>query len=188
MEANSMDYKELRIADLINGYILDDKREMYSCIFCGKSYELNQIYKFGDNLYNAKGAIRKHIAEDHNGVFNSLIKLDKDISGLTEIQTDILANNFEGLSNKEIAEILGISPATVRSHNFKLQKQKRQAKILLTILALIDRNNAQKKTDEKSLITKLQDAEENSEIDKEELETESEWDMLHPFFTKYNLR
>lgn len=45
---------------------------------------------------------------------------------------------MEKKESKKLAEEMGISPSTVRTHKFYLQKLKRQSKIFLTIMNLLE--------------------------------------------------
>ena len=67
-----------------------------------------------------------------------MLELDKTLNGLTEVQKTLLSCIYEGKSTDEIGEIMGISTATVRAHKFNLQKAKREAKILLALLEILE--------------------------------------------------
>ena len=71
-----------------------------------------------------------------------MLELDKTLNGLTEVQKTLLSCIYEGKSTDEIGEIMGISTATVRAHKFNLQKAKREAKILLTLIGDSGRRGA----------------------------------------------
>jgi DNA-binding NarL/FixJ family response regulator len=65
----------------------------------------------------ARMVVRSFKAEAHSG------KKDSEADGLSDRESEILALLSEGLSNKEIAARLGISPATVRSHLMNIFKK-----------------------------------------------------------------
>ncbi|WP_242851255.1 hypothetical protein [Clostridium sp. DMHC 10] len=85
------------IEDIKRGYIYDDKKEIYTCIICGESFEKGVIYKSGDDFYEAEKYMKLHIVKEHGSVFDYLINMNKAYTGLTDIQSEYLAyykNNF----------------------------------------------------------------------------------------------
>lgn len=169
------DLNELTIEELTQGYSFDLKEKIYKCIFCNKTFIEGYIYENEDGLMTAKKAMEIHIQNEHNGVFNSLLSLEKDINGITEIQKKLLFAIFEKKDNKEIAKELEIAPSTVRAHKFYLQKMQREAKILLAILEAMEKESA--------LANYVID--EKERLDGEKILSIN---SLHPFFTQYNLK
>ena len=86
---------------------------------------------------------------------------------------------MEKKESKKLAEEMGISPSTVRTHKFYLQKLKRQSKIFLTIMNLLE---LQEKEVESEELLK------NEKLNEELLKSSCESNTLHPFFTQYNLK
>ena len=86
---------------------------------------------------------------------------------------------MERKESKKLAEEMGISQSTVRTHKFYLQKLKRQSKIFLTIMNLLELQEREEESKEFLKIEKL-----NEEFLKNSYESNS----LHPFFTQYNLK
>lgn len=178
-----MEFKELTLAELSCGYFRAKETGRLTCIFCGESFEEGIVYPSRGRSVTARRAVAEHIFDQHGGVFHGLIQLDKQINGLSEAQKDILTGMYEGTDNKELGEELRISAATVRTHKFNIQKMKRQAQILLAILAQIE--------DEELVAARKQL--EPDEAKKDALEIpQSDQDfrrnMLHPFFTQFDLK
>lgn len=181
-----MEFKELALAELDRGYSRSNSGEC-TCIFCGETFDEELIYTSRDRLVNGKRAVREHIIDVHGGTFNALIELDKQISGLTDVQKTVLEGLYENKSNKELSEEMGISLATVRTHKFNIQKMKREAKILLALLDQIEDEEiveSRRKLESDSPQSKASEMKEFN-IDKNR---EYAVNNLHPFFTTFNLK
>ena len=130
------------IEELKNGFILRersvDKAKIYTCLFCHAQYDAGDIYTFKKLLVNGEKAIRLHIAEEHGGVFNSLIATDKELTGLTDTQKEFLKHYHDGLADKEIAEKMNISASTVRYQRFSFREKAKQAKMILAMSELLE--------------------------------------------------
>ncbi len=129
------------IEDLMNGYVYDSGHRVYICIFCGKVYEEDLIYKYGEQLFSARKAVEAHINEEHNGSFDMLVEQEKRLTGLSDRQVEIFKILFTESDNKNIAEKMETTPATVRSYKFKLREKLRQSKIYSALFYLIEQKN-----------------------------------------------
>lgn len=172
---NIKNFKELEVEDLVNGYIKQDGENVYICVFCGEVFEEGVIYVSRDRMVTAQKAITEHINDEHESVFENLISLDKQINGLSDTQKKILSAMYEKKDPKVISEEMGISPATVRTHKFNLQKMKREAKIFIALMKMIENEHD---------LTEIKKIDENV---KEETVQVKEPDMfslnsLNPFF------
>lgn len=172
---NIKNFKELEVEDLVNGYIKQDEENVYICVFCGEVFEEGVIYVSRDRMVTAQKAITEHINDEHESVFENLISLDKQINGLSDTQKKILSAMYEKKDPKVISEEMGISPATVRTHKFNLQKMKREAKIFIALMKMIENEHD---------LTEIKKIDENI---KEETVQVKEPDMfslnsLNPFF------
>lgn len=176
---NSKDFKELRMEELYRGYIQEENGQGYSCIFCGEYFEEGVIYTSRERMVTAEKAAIEHIEDEHGGVFKSLISLDKQISGLSDIQKSMLIAMFSRKDVKVIGEEMGISPATVRAHKFNLQKMKREAKIFLTLMEAIEKNNSLNNQCNISI-----DEKNNTELANPIGDEVFSLNLLHPFFTQ----
>lgn len=169
---------DLEIEDLVKGYTYNPETNEYRCLFCKEIFEEGYIYEYEEKLMSAEKRMKIHIEEEHNGVFLSLLGLEKEINGLSDIQKKLLLLLAEKKDNKDIAEDMGITTSTVRTHKFYLQKMKRQAKILLALMEALE---IEEKKDKKLELKNERD---------EKLKTEKIFSInsLHPFFTQYNLK
>ena len=157
-----MELKELTVSELSSGYYRSKETGQLTCIFCGEAFEEGLIYNSRGRNVTAQRAIAEHIFDRHGGVFHGLIQLDKQINGLSELH---------------------ISTATVRTHKFNIQKTKRQAQILLAILAQIE--------DEELVAARKQLSDESAEkapIDFPKPNQDFCRNTLHPFFTTFDLK
>lgn len=180
-----MEFKELTVEELATGYTRSEKKKLYTCIFCGETFEEGLIHTSRDRMVTAERAALEHVYDQHGGVFDSLISLDKQINGISDTQKEILTGMYQGKDNKELCAEMGISSATVRTHKFNLQKMKREAKILLALLEQIENED---------LISERQKLSEGSEPKPAEVKIPEKvkkdfgGNNLHPFFTQFNLK
>lgn len=141
-----MDYDKLlnsSLEDIKKGYI--NENEYFECLFCSFKTEKGLIYKKDEVFYEAEKFMKLHIELNHSSVFETLIKLDKKVTGLSEHQNKILSLFYLGKNDSEIQEELGVgSSSTVRNHRFVLKEKERQAKIFLTLMELLKENNVKK--------------------------------------------
>lgn len=126
------------VEDIERGYIYDEKKEIYICLICGKTYDDGVIYKEGEKFYDAKKYTRLHIKSSHKSVFDYLINMSKMYTGITDMQKQFLVLYENGLSDKEIAEKMMTSNSTVRNYRFKLKEKEKQAKVFMAIMNIID--------------------------------------------------
>lgn len=136
------------IEELANGYTYDALNDEYACLLCNESFEDGIIYPIDGILHEAKKAVKRHIEDAHNSVFDYLIQLDKKYTGLSQHQKEILHYFEKGLSDKEIVEAQGGgSTSTIRNHRFKLKEKEKQAKVFLTLMNLLHKDTNSKKED-----------------------------------------
>lgn len=177
-----MEFKELTVMELASGYMKSEEEHKYTCIFCGETFEEGLIYTSRGRMVTAQQAASEHVYDRHDGPFYGLIGLDKQVSGLSEVQKDVLEGMYLEKDNKALGQELNISPATVRTHKFNLQKMKREAKIFLAVMEQLE--NSQLIAERKRLAS-----EEKAKADTKELKgKEFTGNTLHPFFTQFNLK
>jgi hypothetical protein len=125
------------LADIKQGYVFREQAAEYVCLVCGKVFADGEIYPDGDRLYEARKAVKLHIAASHGSPFDFLLGLDKKLTGLTELQKSVLQLSRAGHGDNEVARELGAgSPSTVRNHRFALRERQKQAKVFLAIMEL----------------------------------------------------
>lgn len=175
-------FKDLSVEELSLGYTVEDAGTAYRCIFCGETFEKGIIYTSGGKSIDACRAVTEHVYREHGGAFEALVSLDKQVNGLTDVQKKLLTSMYEGMENKEISEELDINSATVRTHKFKLQKMKREAKIFLALLEHIE--NEELCAYEERIKADLERSPEEILLP----DNDFTGNALHPFFTNFNLK
>lgn len=171
---------DLNINELIQGYTQDEVIGSYQCIFCSEEFNEGVIYFSRGRNVDAKRAAAEHVYDKHGGPFEGLLLLDREINGLTDIQKTLLKSMYKEEDNKTISEKLDVKGSTVRTHKFKLQQLKREAKIFLALFEYIENNNVISKDRELS-----KDMEDTDLLD---FEQSFKGNVLHPFFAQLNLK
>ncbi len=143
-----MDHHELfwsaSIEELKKGYTLNDEQGIFTCIICGGRFKKGIIYPADGLLFEAELAAQKHVEQKHGHPFSYLTGLNKKFTGLSDQQRDLLLSFKEGISDKETAAKLGVSPSTIRAHRFKLKEKEKQAKVFLAIMQLLNEDDSSK--------------------------------------------
>ena len=130
------------IEEVKQGYIEEDKA--YKCIICEEEFEKGRIYEIDSLLYDARKATLAHIEERHNSMLQYLLDMNSTYIGLSEIQRELLTLVAMGLTDKEIAERLGVAQSTIRNHRYKLREKEKQARLFLALMDLISTNTNKK--------------------------------------------
>lgn len=177
-----MEFKELTLEELTRGYVWSEEEQLYQCIFCGDKMEEGLIYSSRGKTVNALRAMQEHIFDEHGSVFECLLNLDKQMNGLSDAQKDVLEGLYYEKDNKAIGKEMGISDATVRTYKFNLQKMKRRARIFLAMMEQIENE------DFIALRKRLEPEQNVENIRKPHFDTQFGANLLHPFFTQYNLK
>lgn len=128
--------RNLKLEELIQGYAQND--EACTCVLCGESFEKGRIYEIDGALYDAWGAVRRHITEQHGNTADFLLGREPKKIGISEIQQKLLQCMSQGMSDKEIAQEMEISQSTVRNHRFKLREKEKQAKLFLAMMGALE--------------------------------------------------
>ncbi|MCX8130370.1 MAG: DUF2087 domain-containing protein [Clostridia bacterium] len=124
------------LEELKCGYM--GKDNYYVCLLCGEKIEKGIIYPENGILYEAEKYMQIHINKSHQSVFEHLTGLDKRITGLSDHQNKLLKLFYQGKSDKEVQEELGIgSSSTIRNHRFALKEKERQSKVFLVMMELL---------------------------------------------------
>lgn len=74
---------------------------------CGREFIEGIIYPDGDLLYEAGKAVERHLSREHSSMFDYLLNMGKQYTGLTDLQRDLLSYFHKGYSDKEIAGMMG---------------------------------------------------------------------------------
>ncbi|MEN6324857.1 MAG: DUF2087 domain-containing protein [Syntrophomonas sp.] len=118
------------------GYI--EEANGFTCLLCCKKLEKGIVYSEDGVLYEAERYMRVHIEKAHGSVFDYLINLDRKLTGLTDHQKCLMQLFYQGKSDSEVQEALGIgSASTIRNHRFVLKEKERQSKVFLAMMELL---------------------------------------------------
>ena len=126
------------IEEIKKGYI--EKEDNIQCIICEEIFTKGKIYQINSELYEARKAAELHVEEKHKSMFEYLLNMNSIFTGITDIQKQLLTMFSKGLSDKEIASILGIAQSTIRNHRYKLREKEKQAKLFLAVMELLSKN------------------------------------------------
>lgn len=124
------------IETIKRGFITTDRG--YFCLICNKAFMKNEIFEMDGRFYNAEEKIIKHIEFYHEGVAGHLLSLEKKYTGVSSVQRSFIEHCREGLNDKEIAKVMGVSDSAVRFHRFSLKEKARQAKLFLALYDLTE--------------------------------------------------
>jgi hypothetical protein len=146
------------LEDVIRGYAYQEAAESYVCLVCGRLFEKGLIYAEGDNYYEAEKYARHHIKQEHGSMFDYLLGLNKKLTGLTDLQKNLLKLFHDGHSDNEIVRQLdGGSASTIRNHRFALREKEKQAKLFLAIMELLEQKSTSGKENARSAKQQLVD-------------------------------
>lgn len=109
----------------------------YCCIICDSSFEKGRIFETENGLYDAFGAVSQHLSSAHGTMAAHLLNQESSVTGLSEIQKNLISLLLQHKSDKEIGVELGIAPSTVRNHKFRLREKEKQAKVFLALMSLL---------------------------------------------------
>lgn len=123
------------LEELKKGYV--ESEEEYKCLICQEKFERGRIFEINSKLYDAEKATKIHIREKHKSMLDYLLNMNSSFIGISETQKDVVKLMAEGLSDKEIAKELNVTPSTIRSHRYKLREKEKQAKLFMTMMNLL---------------------------------------------------
>lgn len=106
----------------------------FVCPLCGTAYEKGRIYDMEGTLYDAGGARRRHMRVLHGSTADFLLAQSGSLTGLSQVQTELLLLISAGKTDREISAAMGIAPSTVRNHRFKLREKEKQARLFLALM------------------------------------------------------
>lgn len=125
---------ELNHLDFLAEYF--EEEELYRCAYCGECFEKERVYEHEDKLYSGKGMLKKHLLT--HDLVEEILKLPKSATGLTEVQETLVPLLHQGLKDQEIADVLKISPSTVRNHRFRLREKEKQSRIFIKLMEQLE--------------------------------------------------
>jgi DNA-binding CsgD family transcriptional regulator len=131
------------VSEIKKGFRLNRGTDSYICLFCGAEIENGLVVPIDAGYYTAERAMKLHISEKHGDAAEVLIGLGQAHTGLSHIQQTLLLSIARGRSDKEIAADLGgKAVSTVRNHRFHMRRRKKEAKVFLAIMELLDERSA----------------------------------------------
>ena len=131
------------VSALQNGFFRNEQTNACHCIVCGQAFEEGVVYPMGEQLLLAEKAAAKHVVQEHGDLFSLLLSQGKALTGISDIQEQVLRGLHAGQSDKQIALDMGSkSESTIRNHRFQLRKRKKEAKIFLALMELLERDGA----------------------------------------------
>ncbi|WP_084134843.1 DUF2087 domain-containing protein [Paenibacillus harenae] len=133
------------IVELKQGYAYDAEGGLYYCLICGETFEDGEVFRHEQSgrWYEAGTYAAYHLQLAHGSMLEFLLELDKRATGLTDLQKELIGGFAAALSDSEMMERTGIgSASTIRNHRFVLKEKAKQAKLLLTILELMEQGAA----------------------------------------------
>lgn len=134
---------QVPLADLKKGYTFDESSAAFICLICESRFEKGNIYANGDNYYEAEKFAGMHITREHGSMFDYLLGLNKKLTGLSDLQKNLIQLFYDGYSDNEIVSKLdGGSASTIRNHRFALREKEKQAKLFLAIMDLLEQKNS----------------------------------------------
>jgi len=128
-----MDYGTLTLEEMKNGYHQDPSQKAYVCHYCGELFPEEQVFPVGDGFFTAEAAVVRHVEQTHEGSFEQLLNSQSKYNTLTDTQKELLALFHDGVSDKDVAAKMGVSPSTVRHQKFTFREKAKRAKMYLAI-------------------------------------------------------
>ncbi len=121
----------------LHGYVKNI--DQFHCIACDYRTEQGFVYPVDDRFMDAEKAIQYHIAKSHGSVFDMYIGQDKQTTGLSDHQRQIMKLFYEGASDYEVQKALNIgSISTIRNHRSLLKEKEKQALMTTTLMTLMN--------------------------------------------------
>ncbi|WP_068774705.1 DUF2087 domain-containing protein [Paenibacillus sp. FJAT-26967] len=126
--------------EIQKGYVYVDKEDSFVCLVCGRAFTKGIIYQEAGIFYEAEKFASLHIIAEHESMFHYLLNMNKKLTGLTDLQKQLIGLFHSGLSDKEIVkELGGGSTSTIRNHRFTMREREKQAKVYLALMGLLDK-------------------------------------------------
>jgi len=135
--------------DLKQGY--QAEKDTYTCILCGETFHIGVIYTINNTLLEAKKAIETHVSTVHPNIFEFYLNFGRVYTGLSDGQAELAKLFYKGYSDKEIVKITDAnSISTIRNQRFAIREKYKQAKILVTLVELMEEKMLQLKQETKA--------------------------------------
>lgn len=127
------------LEEMKRGYVFEADTDHFVCLVCGERFERGGVYPRDSRFYEAEKAAALHLADEHGSMYDYLLQLDKKLTGLSDLQKQLLRMFYAGMNDKDIvAELNGGSASTIRNHRFMLREKEKQAKLFLVLMELLN--------------------------------------------------
>lgn len=125
-------FEDYSVDEIKRGFLEDEKS--YTCLICGSHFRKGEVYQISGKFYDSRKAIELHIKQAHQSVKETLLNIEANSMGISQLQLQLLNFFAKGLSDKEIAEHLGVAGSTIRNHRYKLRERERQNKVFIALM------------------------------------------------------
>ncbi|MFA6366567.1 MAG: DUF2087 domain-containing protein [Candidatus Hydrogenedentales bacterium] len=127
--------------DLARGYYRGKDGSSFHCFRCDAVFEKGRVYPSAGGFSSAERAMEEHVAADHGNLFEEILDMGKDATGIPDAMAEVLRLLHKGNTDKEIATMLGgKAPSTVRNQRRALRRRETEAKIFLALMKLLDQS------------------------------------------------
>lgn len=116
----------------------------FTCIYCGKVFEAGEVFPLGDRFFTAERAAKEHAAS-HTDALEQIVSSGGKALSLTDNQKKLLTFFSEGKSDGEIAELLGVTPSTVRHQRFVFRERAKGARLFLAAWSIAEKGMQKRK-------------------------------------------
>lgn len=155
---------EISVEELKSGVRFDRESGAYRCLLCGACFTPGEVYPIGGRFYDAAHAGEAHLRAAHGSMLEALLATDSKYLSVTQVQKTLLSLLGQGLSDKEIAARLELSPSTVRHQRFVFREKYKQAKAYLALYelasagerkgeAIVELHSGARMTDDRYVVT-----------------------------------
>ena len=131
-----MDFGQLTLKQLQNGYRFVPEQDAYLCNACGAAFQNGQCYPLGERFFDAPHAAAEHVRTAHGGSLTMLMDADSKYSPLTPNQAQLLSLFAQGMTDAQVAKRMGITASTVRHQRFTFREKAKQARLYLALYEL----------------------------------------------------
>lgn len=134
-------FYQASVDEMKTGYVFEAEHDRYYCLICGEMHENGEIFhhEASGRFFIAEKFMALHVQNEHGSMLDYLLELDKKAIGLTDLQKLLVRGFASNVADTDLMKIAGIgSASTIRNHRHVLKEKKKQAKLLLAVLELME--------------------------------------------------
>lgn len=125
--------------ELKRGHTFSPETGEHLCLLCGERFPAGVIWPDEGTMYESWRFVDIHIRKKHGSVFEWLLNLDKSLTGLTDLQKQLVRLFHAGTDDRDVAKATGAgSTSTIRNHRFSLRERQKQAKVFAAVIDLME--------------------------------------------------